>query len=472
MQSHLSLTLFVLLFFKSYVIHLQTSVSSWLSILVILLSNDIEFNPGPQYHKNFNFMSWNLNSLATNNFERVPLIEAHNSKFNYDLISICETRLNDSLVPKVPELNGYTFEPANHPNNVTHGGVGIFYKNSLPVIPRRDLSFDESLVIELKFGRKKIFFTVLYRNPMFKHNTPEFEMFLSHFRNLYFKIKAENPFAMFFTGDFNAHSKLWWPSGDTNREGREIDDLFTSLNLSQIISEPTNFEPGKKPSCIDLIVTDQPNLILDSGTRASLDSNCHHQIIHCKVNFRIPPPTPSERQIWHYHRANADAIKRSMSNFPWLQHLNVNPDINWQVKTFNEIFLNIMSNFIPNEIKRFVHRDPPWINKQLRTLLNKKNRFFKNYKKHGYKPDDQVRLDTFRKECQEAVDSAKKAYLNNLGNKLNDPNTSQKSYWKIINRVMNKCRAPKIPPLLENNAFILDCKRKAKLFNDFFFKTV
>ena len=33
---------------------------------------------------------------------------------------------------------------------------------------------------------------------------------------------------------------------------------------------------------------------------------------------------------------------------------------------------------------------------------------------------------------------------------------------------MNKCRAPKIPPLLVNNKFILDCKEKAILFNDFF----
>ena len=32
---------------------------------------------------------------------------------------------------------------------------------------------------------------------------------------------------------------------------------------------------------------------------------------------------------------------------------------------------------------------------------------------------------------------------------------------------MNKCRAPKIPPLLINR-FILGCREKAKLFNDFF----
>ena len=184
----------------------------------------------------------------------------------------------------------------------------------------------------------------------------------------------------FFTGDFNAHSQLWWSDGDTTPEGREIDDLLTSLGLSQIMSEPTNFEPNKNPSCIDLVMTDQPNLFLDCGTRASLDSFCHHQIIYCKVNFRIPPPPPFERIIWHFDRANTAAIKRSMTSFPWFQPLNINIDSNWQVKTFTDALLNIMSNFIPNEIKRFVPRDPPWITKSLNTMLNRKNRLFKNYK--------------------------------------------------------------------------------------------
>ena len=75
----------------------------------------------------------------------------------------------------------------------------------------------------------------------------------------------------------------------------EIDDLLTS-GLFQIISEPTNFEPNKNPSCI-VVITDQPNLILDNGTRAFLDSYCHHQIVYCKINFRIPPPSPLERKF-------------------------------------------------------------------------------------------------------------------------------------------------------------------------------
>ena len=86
----------------------------------------------------------------------------------------------------------------------------------------------------------------------------------------------------------------------------------------------------------------------------------------------------------------------------------------------------------------------------------------------GYREEDKARLDAFRSECHQAVEDAKLTHLTNLGNKVNDPNTSQKSYWKIINRVMNKCRAPKIPPLLMNNMFIMNCSEKANIFNEYF----
>ena len=64
-------------------------VPHWLPIILIILSNDVHLNHGPQFQNNFfNFMSWNVNSVAKENFQRVRLIEAHNSIFNYDLISM------------------------------------------------------------------------------------------------------------------------------------------------------------------------------------------------------------------------------------------------------------------------------------------------------------------------------------------------------------------------------------------------
>ena len=152
-------------------------------------------NPGPYCQNSLKFMNWNVNSLAKDNLERVRLIEAHNAVFEYDLISICETSLNDTVEILETLLNDYTFVQADHPNNSRHGGVGLFFENSLPVIVRNDLSVDESVVIELKFGRKNIFFSALYRSPFSKHNTPRFRAFLANFKRLHSNIQAENPFA-------------------------------------------------------------------------------------------------------------------------------------------------------------------------------------------------------------------------------------------------------------------------------------
>ena len=74
-------------------------------------------------------------------------------------------------------LDDYTFVHVSNTANIGHGVVGLFYKNSLPVIVRNDLSFDESIVVELKFGRKKVLFTVLYRSTASNHSTPEFQTF-------------------------------------------------------------------------------------------------------------------------------------------------------------------------------------------------------------------------------------------------------------------------------------------------------
>ena len=69
--------------------------------MVLLLSSDIETQPGPSCNDSFfSFCNWNINTLSKNDFQRVSLLEAHNYIFKYD-ISLCETSLNEAT--KVPE---------------------------------------------------------------------------------------------------------------------------------------------------------------------------------------------------------------------------------------------------------------------------------------------------------------------------------------------------------------------------------
>ena len=46
-----------------------------------------------------------LNSLTKDNFSRLNLLEAHNSLFNYDIISLCETTKLPLLRTTLSRLN-------------------------------------------------------------------------------------------------------------------------------------------------------------------------------------------------------------------------------------------------------------------------------------------------------------------------------------------------------------------------------
>ena len=93
---------------------------------------------------------------------------------------------------------------------------------------------------------------------------------------------------------------------------------------------------------------------------------------------------------------------------------------------------------------------------------------FKNFKRHGYRNEDKIKDENFRNECNLAVQAATDKYLEDLGRKLTDPRTSQKSYWKIINKLLNKNKVSKILPLLMSNKFIVNCKANGVAFNNYF----
>ena len=129
-------------------------------------------------------------------------------------------------------------------------------------------------------------------------------------------ITQKNPFLTVVIGDFNARSSKWWTDDKTTQEGLKIENLLSQFSLSQVINEPTHISQNFN-SCIDLLFTNQQNLITDSGIHPSLHSNCHHQIIYGKFNLKIFYPPPYEIHIWHYKHANTDMISKAIQGFDW-----------------------------------------------------------------------------------------------------------------------------------------------------------
>ena len=87
-----------------------------------------------------------------------------------------------------------------------------------------------------------------------------------------------------------------------NPEGATLDELLEINNLYQLIDEPTNMR-GECMSCIDLVITDRPNIFVESGVHPSLDDHCQRQIVYGKLNISIPHPLPYKRTIRDYSKA-------------------------------------------------------------------------------------------------------------------------------------------------------------------------
>ena len=283
------------------------------------MSGDIELNHEPNKTNSSFKLSvchWNLNSFAAHNFEKVGLLEAFNTINKFDIICVSESYLDSAFSSDNEELNikGYKFVRADNPNKIKRAGICAYFRESLPVrvVPNHHLS--ECLILEVDLKNKKGYLVSLYRSP--NQNPDEFKLFLTNLENLLVDITSCNLHFMLLLGDFNAKLKTWFINDQLSKEGAQLESLTSLYGMKQLTAEPTHVLESFS-SCIDLIFTNQTNLIMDAGAHPALHSKCHNQVIIAKLNLQIEYPPPNTREVWDYGKAQFDLINKAIENFDW-----------------------------------------------------------------------------------------------------------------------------------------------------------
>ena len=131
--------------------------------------------------------------------------------------------------------------------------------------------------------------------------------------------------------------------------------------------------------------------------------------------------------MWDYNRANVGDIKKSIESVNWEVMFN-NKSVHKQVSIFNEILMNIFSNFTPNKLVTFDDRDPPWMNDFVKSKIKWKNQLYKIYTKNGYKHNDYLQLKEATVLVSQVIAKRKEDYHNFIASKSNNPKTSAKAY--------------------------------------------
>ena len=260
-------------------------------MLILLTCGDIESNPQrPRRSDSCHSLSichWNLNSMTACNFEKINL-DTYNTINKFDVICVSESYLDSSIVSDNNNLNikGYNLYRVDHPNNVKRGSVCAYIWELVLVRCLNNAYLQECFILEISIN-KKGYVVSLYWSPS---QTPdEFDSFINDFEKCL--IDIYNWKADLVIGDFNAKCCNWSINYTTTPEEAQLDSITSSFGMKQLISEPTHILQ-QSSSCIDLIFTNQPNIVMDSGVDSSLHPKCHHQIIYSKLNLKIEYPPP------------------------------------------------------------------------------------------------------------------------------------------------------------------------------------
>ena len=144
--------------------------AAWFRPFLILLSGDIETNPGPKpiSGQRFSICQWNLNNISAHKYTKISLLTAYVLiVHNFDIICLSETYLNSetSTDDQNLEILGSCLLRADHPSNDKRGSVCIFYRATFSLRVSNISYLSECNTFEISIGNQVCRFIHLYRSP-------------------------------------------------------------------------------------------------------------------------------------------------------------------------------------------------------------------------------------------------------------------------------------------------------------------
>ncbi|VDI21638.1 Hypothetical predicted protein [Mytilus galloprovincialis] len=445
-------------------------------LLVLLLSGDIEKNPGPSslYSSDKSTVS-SVSDLSFDEFKHClskfisfvhlnvqslePKLDLINVELQHlDILCFTETWLKPDVLENDVLLDNFV-KPFRHDRvDRMGGGVAVYVKSCLSAKRRCDLEVNgvESVWLELKLKQNRPFLLgTFYRPP----NSPQ------HLLNLIehsFDLASDTGIeTIVIVGDFN--------DDQMNPRQSKMKEIFTRYGMTQFVEEPTNFCENSA-SIIDLVLSNKLNVVdLVHVGQPFLPANIRfHSPVYGILKFQKSSNTCFKRKIWLYDRGDYDLFRRMLSDVNWNDFIESSNNVDVLVERFSELLIDFASKAIPNKNITVRKTDPPWMNNYIRRTIRKRNRIYKKAKKAN-SPENWLQFRRSRNKTVNVIRNEKTKFYDKLIGKLRTTMSSTKIWWNLAYRITNlKSRDMNIPPINLNSSIIEDDKQKTEAFNDYF----
>ena len=420
-------------------------------LLIMLLSGDIETNPGPNHNDKISKLSLSHSNIRGLSLSKLRAIKTSLCD-QFDILTFSETFLSSSSSHDLT-LPGF-HQIVRRDRSTFGGGVAVYIKENITFKRLLEFEYDSQLELiwtEIKTLDGKVLMCTVYRPPNDNEFWDRLEENIEHVKSV---SKTQN---MLILGDMNADF------GTVN--GEKLLDLCKHYNFNFHITEPTRITDTTR-TCLDQILTNFPNFVCDSFVEPPVSTN-DHSTVGIKLNFRIPKEYPYHRLIWQYSKGDYDGFRSAIMSTNWNECF-VTDNIDIVCKSWTEKLLSLARAFIPSKKVLLRPNDKPWYNNNLRLLKRKVKRWYIRAKKTS-KSNHWTKYKNLQAEYKKAVEQAELAFKTDLNERLCETRNT-KVWWGLVKNILGKGSSD-IYPTIEDPAskkLIYKNEEKANMFNEFF----
>ena len=446
-----TLIVYSIVFVSFVVVKFLNILFCFLLLVLILLSGDIEVNPGPQNRpRKCRILYSNVRGLYKNKKD----LDVASDK--YDIMFCSETLVSDLrhiselLIPgfKKPTLLKRDAIPRAR-------GMALYIREGLSAShrPLYECGCHETQVVKVSGRLVNLYVFASYRNPDLDDTI--FDCLLTKMAT----VQENDPKACFvFVGDYNAHHTEWLNSiSTTDNHGVAALDFSNLCGCEQLIREPTH----QSGNCLDLVFTDVSGIVT-CGVGSPVGSSDHSLI---KINVELDQVVPDisfSKKVYLKSRADWTGICNDLIALHWsdiYRSQNV-------IECLNDQLGSIIERRIPSKILRFRIKDKPWFNADCKLAYQLKQEAYhlwranrSNFLWHNF-----VEL---RSQAQGIYVRAERAYNEGVRESLLSSCDDHK-WWSTLKSSLFGVDSS-MPPLVRADGTAVFCpKEKAELLADVF----
>ena len=421
-------------------------------LLIILLSGDVEENPGPTHgrRRQCQMLYSNIRGLHRNLNELIVASK------QFDILFCSETMVSNNRSPKELLIPGFKQPHLLKRNERERGqGMAAYIRNGFPASRKTcyECRCHEVLVLKVCGKHSNFYLFSVYRNP--NANDHIYDCLL----NSMAAIQGNDRKAAFlFVGDFNAHHREWLNSvSPTDRHGQSAIDFATESGCDQLIHRPTH----TSGNTLDLIFTDVPGVV-SANVGAPIGKSDHDFVSAIIKTEQVVPVVSSSRKVYLKSQGNWRGVESDILNLDWRQIYQQEDPI----EALNAASLEIIDRRIPSRVVTFRSKDKAWFTDDCRRAYLEKQEAYNLWRRNrsDLTWSNYVRL---RSAAQEVYSLAEREYNRGVKETLENATQSHK-WWSTLKSALFGIDDG-MPPLLKEDGTLTQCpKEKSTLFANVF----